>query len=898
MISPNCFDSLSFMSASKSLSESQSDFENEPDFNENNKSPLKATKKCNFLLKVDKFFFYKVTHNHANEIKLILEKKPENTFQEIYDKYIKNVFKSSKKKFSHNFIKTNPSFFLYPRKPMNIQNDLLIILSLFPPIKIKKIKESKDNNSPDPIRHIKWKIKPILDVFYTNFYNYLLKNNRNFYWFCWPGINLQAHEQKELTKFLQENYRIVPIFFDAMKMQSFIENLCFKRFKPACQNHFDFYSSELELEDIDFATYNEINKTFAKTSLKFISNNCKNIEKNFLVLNYHLIKVPFYLRKTILKSKKINKPFHHNIAMFFNNGFPNPENIRFLGNYRKLLISLLFSDLLIFSVFDHARNFCFNCEKYLQLSHKTHEGGRLYFEFEGRILFINIYHPYLEYPLNELHLNLEENNKENINSNNYDLLSAINNVNNHQNIKNIEDLCKIYKDFLIITSMDKIDSSSMMEIKFQAFLLFAQKQTTKKMVLIQLLYNVFEDSYVKNIEYIDKITQIANGINKSLGNNHIAVLYCNKIPRPSLNQLFKQTAIFLKLSLIRDEAYMHHLEYLCINDNAIIILSSNLFQTKAFKSIITINSLNMNSIQNALTKAESLTTCKAQECLVILDREYLRCNNVNHWFNYNFSSLQCFNYYNDKEFKLTLEKINYEGETFRLMPVTPNFEEFEVKNIANAYKTSENRVFVLDFEGLFLDICKINEMLNTNNILEIESKLNKCKPSLTVINDETMSKFKNIVQDPKNSVYVISSLSHDKLSYFFPDMKHLTLFSENGYFCQKIGRDEVPFVNFYEKADTSWKEIVKSVIFEYVSKTEGSYLIEKKYSLIWIFDKVDKEFATIQAKELLDHLTEVLEFIDVIEIVKYETLIEVRLKNCHKVIFFFKLFYFFFFFFF
>jgi len=38
MISPNCFDSSSFMSASKSLSESQSDFENESDFNDNKPS--------------------------------------------------------------------------------------------------------------------------------------------------------------------------------------------------------------------------------------------------------------------------------------------------------------------------------------------------------------------------------------------------------------------------------------------------------------------------------------------------------------------------------------------------------------------------------------------------------------------------------------------------------------------------------------------------------------------------------------------------------------------------------------------------------------------------------------------------------------------------------------------
>ena len=312
------------------------------------------------------------------------------------------------------------------------------------------------------------------------------------------------------------------------------------------------------------------------------------------------------------------------------------------------MVSLLFSDILTFSVYDHARNFLFNCEKYLNLSHKTHEGGRLYLEFEGRILFINVYHPYLECPFNVMHRSLES---EENHHNSYDLLNS--NQSNIHNYQDIDSLCVNYQTYLMITSMDKIDSSSLIEMKFQSFFLFAQKQPGKKMVLVQLLYNVFEDGYVKNTEYIDKLTQIANGINKKLTNQHIAVLYCNKVPRPKLIQLFKQTDIFLKLSLIRDEAYMHHLEYLCIKDNAIIILSTNLFQIKAFKSITTINSLNMNSIQNALMKAEALTASKTQECLVMLDREYLRSNNVHQWFMYNLSSLQCFSYYYDKEFKLT-----------------------------------------------------------------------------------------------------------------------------------------------------------------------------------------------------------------------------------------------------
>lgn len=800
--------------------------------------------------------------NDLQAIAAAYETKNSSSYRDIYNKYIKNVFRSSKKKLSQNIIKPIPSFLnLISKDQKNIltQDDVFIVMSFFPPISIKKVKSNEENLG------IKWKIRPIFDVFYSNLYNYLISNSYKFYWFCWPGLSLQPSEQKELKKFLQENYKIIPIYADSMKIPNFIDNFCYKRLRPACQNLYDFFSSDIEFDDLDITAYNEINKIFAKESLKFLNKATKTSEKkNFIIMNYHLFRVSFYLRKTILKSNKIYKPFHNNISVFFNSGFPNPNNIKILGDYKKFLLSLLFADLLTFSIHDHAMNFCLNCQKYLQISHKIHDGGRIYLEFEGKIILINVSHPFLDYPLKDFHRNL-----------------------NFSSVKTNEDLERIYQkyhDYVIIVSMGEAYESSMFEMKFQAFKSFCQKQYPRKFVLIQIIYSTFELCFIKRTEYMDKLSRIADTINLELHENSIEVVYLDKYDKETLNKLFRQTSIFLKLSLNRDENYMQHLHYLSINNNAITILSANLFETKAFRSIITINSLSINSIHQALNKAIELLNSNNQKYLVLLDRIYLHTNNLDTWVYYNCKSLNYFTYYHDKEFKLSLDKVNYEGENFRLMVPTAEFEEIEIKNILNGYTKSENRVLVFEFEGVFFDVSKFNAILNTSNILEIESKLNKCKP-FSILSDEVLLNFKKIVQDPKNSVYIVSALSQEILAFFFPDIKGLTLFSENGYICQKIGRDEAPFINFYEKADTSWKAIVQTVIMEYVMKTKGSYLIEKKYSLIWIFDKVDKDFASIQAKELIEHLNEVLEFIEVIEIAKYENFIEVRLKNCQKVIF-------------
>lgn len=657
-------------------------------------------------------------------------------------------------------------------------------------------------------------------------------------------------------------------------MQSLLVSICAGRFRPAFQNRLDLYALDPELEDLDLGLLNEFDKTLAKAALKFLAGPGfpSTCVRNFLALDFQVLRTPFYLRKALLKS---SKPFPHNVAVFFPGGFPNPDNVRLLGDYRRLLGSLLFADLLVFPAFDHARNFALICQKYLGIATRTQEGGRLYLEFDGRILLINVFHPYLAHP-SEPPPFLEEPSG---GGSDYDLLSS-SGPQLAARGKTLEQLCEDSPETVLIVGLDRIDSSSLVELKFQAFRGFAQGVLDRSFVLVELLYSVFEDGLAKNPEYIDRLTQIAKAANQSLGRHRIEVFYCNKVPRQSLRRLYARAGIFLKLSLIRDESYLHHLEYLSLNPRAVVVVSANMFQTRAFKSILTVNALNLQAVQAALRKAESLLGERSQESLVMLDREYLRANNVARWLEHNLACLQGFSFYHDKQFRLSLERS--EDEVPRLVPQSASFEEFEVKQIASAFPKSRNRVLVLDFEGVFLDLERINAALGTRNVLEIESKLQKCKPSLALISDETLSKFRNIVQNPRNSVYVISTLAHEKLAFFFPDMKPLTLFSENGYLCQRLGRDEAPFVNFYEKADTSWKSIVQNVILDYVGKTEGSYLVEKKYSLLWVFDKVDREFAEIQAKELMEHLTEVLEFIEVIEIVKYETLIEVRLRNCHK----------------
>ena len=58
--------------------------------------------------------------------------------------------------------------------------------------------------------------------------------------------------------------------------------------------------------------------------------------------------------------------------------------------------------------------------------------------------------------------------------------------------------------------------------------------------------------------------------------------------------------------------------------------------------------------------------------------------------------------------------------------------------------------------------------------------------------------------------------------------------------------------------DFGWKRVVEPVMKLYTETTDGSYIETKESALVWHHQYADPDFGTCQAKELLDHLENVL----------------------------------------
>jgi len=58
--------------------------------------------------------------------------------------------------------------------------------------------------------------------------------------------------------------------------------------------------------------------------------------------------------------------------------------------------------------------------------------------------------------------------------------------------------------------------------------------------------------------------------------------------------------------------------------------------------------------------------------------------------------------------------------------------------------------------------------------------------------------------------------------------------------------------------DYDWKKIVEPVMKQYCDVTDGSYIEAKETALVWHYEEADPVFGSSQAKELQDHLRDVL----------------------------------------
>lgn len=81
--------------------------------------------------------------------------------------------------------------------------------------------------------------------------------------------------------------------------------------------------------------------------------------------------------------------------------------------------------------------------------------------------------------------------------------------------------------------------------------------------------------------------------------------------------------------------------------------------------------------------------------------------------------------------------------------------------------------------------------------------------------------------------------------------------------------------------DYTWKKIQFELMKQYVRRTQGTFIENKGSALVWQYRDSDPEFGAWQAKELSQHLNELL-FGYPVEVISGKGYIEVKLQGINK----------------
>ncbi|KAJ8123668.1 hypothetical protein O1611_g9540 [Lasiodiplodia mahajangana] len=152
-------------------------------------------------------------------------------------------------------------------------------------------------------------------------------------------------------------------------------------------------------------------------------------------------------------------------------------------------------------------------------------------------------------------------------------------------------------------------------------------------------------------------------------------------------------------------------------------------------------------------------------------------------------------------------------------------------------EVSERRLFLLDYEGTLIPDETMKDRAPANP-----------QRTLSVLND--------LIDDNRNTVFVMSARRSDELDRLFRLVPNLGLIAENGCFIRYPG--ESSWIEFADrKKVAAWKQSVRNTLQYYLERTPGSEIEERSCSLIFHFKNVDDfAMAERQASDWTAHINE------------------------------------------
>lgn len=497
------------------------------------------------------------------------------------------------------------------------------------------------------------------------------------------------------------------------------------------------------------------------------------------VHDYHLLLVPGMVREKLPDAK---------IGFFLHTAFPSSEVFRCLSTRKELLNGMLGANLIGFQTEEYASHFLQTCSRLLAVE-TTADGVQIDEHF------VNV----TSVPVG-------------INPPLFDKALADEEVRGW-----ITTIKKKYEGKKLLVARDRLDHVHGVRQKLLAYELFLNRypEWRDKVVMIQVATSTNEQSEL--LAAVSDIHTRIDSVHSTLAHQPLVFLK-QDLAFPQYIALLT-VADGLMVSALRDGMNLTPHEFIyCQKKYGPLILSEFTGSAAALGSnFLSINPWDFSGMADSIKQALEMDEAEKQRRWNYLHEVVLKKTGAN-WMR-----------------QLTKQlNIVYEEHNQHASASVPRLN---VSTLAEKYKTAENRLFIIDYEGTLAPH-------KTSSGIPLGS------PARVV---ETLT---DIMVDPKNIVYVMSGRKPDELENHFRTLPKAGLIAENGCFVREFGVENNLWTSFVDLNEIDrWKSQVRGILGYYSDRLEDSYIEERHCSLLFRYEKsADQEAAVRFAGECADQI--------------------------------------------
>lgn len=626
------------------------------------------------------------------------------------------------------------------------------------------------------------------------------------------SVQIDPNDQEEVAQLLLDKFQCVPTFLSLDLINKFYHGFCKHYLWPLFHYMLPITSHHgVRFDRLLWKAYVSANKIFADKVMEVI-----NPDEDYVwIHDYHLMVLPTLLRKRFHRLK---------LGFFLHSPFPSSEIYRTLPVRDEILRAFLNCDLVGFHTFDYARHFLSCCSRLLGLDYQS-KRGYIELEYYGRTVSVKIL------PVG-IHMDQIESVKSLVETGD-----------------KVKELVEKYRGKFVMLGVDDMDMFKGISLKFLAMgqLLEEHPELRGKVVLVQIV-NLARSQGQDIQEVQNETNKVAGEVNEKFGDSgYQPIVFISGHVSTQEKVAYFAISECVVVNAVRDGMNLVPYKYTVSRQGSpeidkamgvdgtefprksVIIVSEFIGCSPSLSGAIRVNPWNIDSVSDAMTLAVTMSDTEKQ-MRHEKHYKYVSSHDVAYWARSFDQDLEraCRDHYTKRCWGIGF------GLGFRIVALGPNFRKLSVEHIVSSYNKTSSRLILLDYDGTVMPQGLVEK-----------------SPS-----DGVISVLNDLCNDPKNVVFIVSGRGKESLSKWFSPCQKLGLSAEHGYYTRWT--KDSPWESGAAVVDFEWKKMALPVMEHYTEATDGSFIEQKESALVWHHQEADTDFGSAQAKELHNHLENVL----------------------------------------